>query len=65
MAALADSHGKTGQAEEGLRVLAEALAAVQKNGERFCEAELYRLKGELLLKGGRQGAEYRAEQGTA
>ena len=29
-------------------MLAEALAIVDKNGERFCEAELYRLKGELL-----------------
>jgi predicted ATPase len=30
-------------------VLDEALAAVDKHGERFWEAELYRLKGELLL----------------
>ena len=30
-------------------MLAEALAAVDKTGERFYEAELYRLKGELLL----------------
>jgi predicted ATPase len=30
-------------------VLAEALAAVEKTGEGFYEAELYRLKGELLL----------------
>jgi len=29
--------------------LAEALAAVHKTGERFYEAELYRLQGELLL----------------
>ena len=38
-----------GQAEEGLTVLAEALAVVDKTGERLCEAELYRLKGELTL----------------
>ena len=38
------------QDEEGLTVLAEALAAVNKSGERFYEAELYRLKGELTLK---------------
>ena len=31
-------------------MVAEALAAVDKNGERFCEAELYRLKGELTLQ---------------
>ena len=39
-----------GQTEEGLQVLAEALDLVQKNGERFYEAELYRLKGELTLQ---------------
>jgi predicted ATPase len=31
-------------------VLGEALTAVHKTGERQYEAELYRLKGELLLK---------------
>src|SRR6185503_18580789 len=35
--------------EEGLSVLAEALATVDKTRERMYEAELYRLKGELLL----------------
>src|SRR5262249_36882788 len=39
-----------GQAEEGLSVLAEALAVVDKTEERFYEAELYRLKGELTLQ---------------
>lgn len=38
-----------GQIEEGLTVLAAALDLVNKNGERFYEAELYRLKGELML----------------
>ena len=33
-------------------MLAEALAAVDKTGERFHEAELYRLKGELSLRMG-------------
>ena len=46
---LAEAYGKVGPAEEGLRVLAEALAAVDKSGGRFWEAELSRLKGELLL----------------
>ena len=49
LALLAEAYGKSGQGEEGLRLLAEALAEVDKNGWRFCEAELYRLKGELLL----------------
>jgi TOMM system kinase/cyclase fusion protein len=46
---LAEVYGKTGQAEEGLSVLAEALGIVHKTGQRIGEAELYRLKGELLL----------------
>jgi class 3 adenylate cyclase/predicted ATPase len=50
LALLAEAYGKAGQAEEGLSVLAEALAAVDKSGERFYEAELYRLKGTLTLQ---------------
>ena len=50
LALLAEAYGKVGQAEEGLTVLAEALAVVDKTGERFYEAELYRLKGELTLQ---------------
>ena len=38
-----------GRVEEGLSVVAEALALVDKIGVRFYEAELYRLKGELTL----------------
>src|SRR5262245_21315388 len=34
---------------EGLTALTEALAQTQRTGERFYEAELYRLRGELLL----------------
>ena len=50
LALLAEVYGKVGQTEEGLSVLAEALAMVHKTGERFYEAELYRLKGELSLQ---------------
>ena len=39
-----------GQVEEGLTLLAEALALVNRSEERWYEAELYRLKGELSLK---------------
>ena len=46
---LAKGYGKMGQADEGLGVLAETLAQVDHIGEHWCEAELYRLKGELLL----------------
>ena len=55
---LADACGKIGQREEGLTAVAEALSMVNKNEERWCEAELYRLKGELILQSGsRQEAE--------
>jgi class 3 adenylate cyclase/predicted ATPase len=50
LALLAEVHGKMGQADEGLIALDEALAAVDKTGERRWEAELYRLKGELTLQ---------------
>jgi predicted ATPase len=46
---LADAYGKAGQIEEGLRLVAEALMMVERTGERKFEAELHRLKGELLL----------------
>jgi TOMM system kinase/cyclase fusion protein len=49
LALLAEACAKGDQVEEGLSALAEALATVHKTGERFYEAELYRLKGELLL----------------
>ena len=50
LALLAEVYGTVGQVEEGLNVLAESLAAVNKTGERFYEAELYRLKGTLTLE---------------
>jgi predicted ATPase len=49
LARLSEAYGKGGQADEGLRVLADALATVDNTGERFYEAEQYRLKGELIL----------------
>ena len=48
LATLAEACGKAGQLDEGLRALEEALAAVQNNKEGHYEAEMYRLKGELL-----------------
>jgi predicted ATPase len=50
LALLAEAHGKVGQAKEGLAVLAEALTLVQKIGQHFHHAELYRLKGQLTLQ---------------
>jgi predicted ATPase len=47
---LASTHGKVGQPEVGLALLEDALAKVNANDERWPEAELYRLRGELLLQ---------------
>ena len=49
LAQLAEALSKARQTEEGLRVLEEALAVTDHTGERYYEAELFRLKGELLL----------------
>jgi len=59
---LADAYEKVGQPKEGLAVLTEVLAMVDNDGERMCEAEMYRLKGELLLQQFKvQGSEFKVE----
>src|SRR5262249_43282544 len=50
LALLAEAHGTMEQPEAGLTALAEALTHVDTTGERWCEPELYRLKGALLLQ---------------
>jgi TOMM system kinase/cyclase fusion protein len=50
LALMAEAYGQAGRAEEGLALLSRALATVHKTGERWWEAELHRLKGELLLR---------------
>jgi DNA-binding winged helix-turn-helix (wHTH) protein/predicted ATPase len=47
---LAEVCACAGQIDEGVQVLAEAFAVIEQGGERIWEAELYRRKGELLLK---------------
>jgi hypothetical protein len=47
---VAEALEKVGFIKEGLDVLAQALAGVDKTGERFYEAELWRLRGELTLQ---------------
>jgi predicted ATPase len=49
---LAEAYGHAGQPEAGLARLAEGLALMDTNEERFYEAELHRLKGDLLLQSG-------------
>ena len=64
LALLAEACGHAGHADEGLHLLAEGLAVADHNAERWYEAELYRLKGELLLQaaGGVQNAASTAEE---
>jgi class 3 adenylate cyclase/predicted ATPase len=50
LGAVAQGSAQGGQAQAGLSVLTEALALVEKNEERWHEAELYRLKGELTIQ---------------
>jgi predicted ATPase len=46
---MAAACAKTGRIEEALRVVSEALTAIEHNGIRYYEAELHRLEGELRL----------------
>ena len=50
LAVLADVHRRAGQTDEGLRAVANALDSITTTEERWYEAELYRLKGELTLQ---------------
>jgi predicted ATPase/DNA-binding winged helix-turn-helix (wHTH) protein len=47
---LAETHGRRDQAAEGLSVLTEALSLAERHEERWWEAELHRLRGDLCLK---------------
>jgi tetratricopeptide (TPR) repeat protein len=54
LAMLAEAYQKTGQTDEALAALDEALVDIEISGERRDEAEIYRIKGELLLISGAQ-----------
>jgi predicted ATPase len=60
LALRAESYGRRGQMTEGRKVLAEALAIVNRTGERYWEAELYRLQGELTLQQSKVQSQYSA-----
>jgi DNA-binding winged helix-turn-helix (wHTH) protein/predicted ATPase len=47
---LADELGKAGRVEEGLIAIAQAVILAERNGESYWLSELYRIKGELLIK---------------
>ena len=52
---LAEAYGAGGHPDAGLTALAEALAVMDDTGLRYYAAELYRLKGALLLPAGGPG----------
>jgi predicted ATPase len=47
---IAEAYGMAGETEKGLEFMSQAFAEVERGGERYFEAELYRIKGELLLR---------------
>ena len=57
LALLAESCGRAGRPEEGLALAAEALDTVERTGERWGEAEVHRIRGELLEMSGGEGGE--------
>jgi predicted ATPase len=46
---LAHARGNAGHVDEGLVLVFEGLDTVNKTNERWCQAELYRVEGDLLL----------------
>jgi predicted ATPase len=57
---LAQVCGKAGRAEEGLACINEALAEARAHNERWWDAELHRLRGELLLMHGADASDVEA-----
>lgn len=54
LAQLAEAYWHAGQTEQGLQAVDESLAIMAQTQERWCEAEVYRLQGELILQAGQQ-----------
>jgi predicted ATPase len=46
---LAELYGRIGELQTGLKTLDKAFAVVAGNGEHWWDAEMYRLRGNLLL----------------
>jgi len=58
---LAEGLGRAGQIAQGFEAIDEALARSERNEDRWCVAELLRIRGELLLLQGVPGAAAAAE----
>ena len=59
---LAEARGRDGDPQEGIEILDEALSVVSRTGDRWWEAELYRLKGDLVLQVQRPGSEVQGQE---
>jgi predicted ATPase/DNA-binding winged helix-turn-helix (wHTH) protein len=62
LAEIADALGLDGKAGEGLSMIDETLARSERDEERWCVAELLRIKGELILREGAPQAASAAER---
>jgi predicted ATPase len=60
LALLAQVCGKAGHVEEGLAAIDEAFSEAHAHNERWWDAELYRLRGELLLMHGAEAFDVEA-----
>jgi predicted ATPase len=59
---IAEALGRNGKAAEGLSIINETLGRSERNEERWCVAELLRIKGELILQEGAPQAAMAAEE---
>jgi predicted ATPase/DNA-binding winged helix-turn-helix (wHTH) protein len=57
LAMLAEAHARAGQTAEGLEAVGQALEIIDRTDERWWEADLYRLRGELMLAASGSGTE--------
>jgi predicted ATPase len=62
MGELAEALGRARQTAHGLATIDEALARSERSEERWCVAELLRIKGELVILQGASGANRAAEE---
>jgi len=62
LAEIADALGRDGNAADGLLTIEEALARSERNEERWCVADLLRIKGDLILREGKPHATAAAEE---
>jgi tetratricopeptide (TPR) repeat protein len=65
-AMLATAYQRTGRVEDGLKLIRSLLKMVEQSGNRYVEAELFRVKAELLLSSARiADAEEALQRGLA